>query len=96
MNKYKVRISRKDGGMFDVNEIKGAMKHPKSSRWVCSGLKGLAKDGVVASELDYVTAQEDVAIVVYAHAKRNLDLRIYMVSLEMPKEERKPQHLGSC
>ena len=95
MNKSKVRISRKDGGMFDVNEIKGAMKHQKSRRWIGMGIRGLYKRGVVV-ELDYVTEQEDMAMEVYTKAKRNLDPNKYMATLELPKEERKPQHLGSC
>lgn len=95
MNKYKVRIFRKDGCLFNVRDIKGALKHHKSRRWVYTGIKGLYKQGFVA-ELDYVTGQEDMAMEVYEKAKRNLDARSYSVTLELPKEERKPRHLGSC
>ena len=42
------------------------------------------------------TKVEDDALYVYAKAKRNFDPEKYMVTLELPKEERKPRHLGSC
>lgn len=104
-NKYKVHIRKKNGCLINVNEINGARKHPASSRWHCSGVKGFDGDGVVASEFYYETGDEDMAMEVYARAKRNLDARRYSVGLELPKggEERrtgcsgrKPIHLGSC
>lgn len=96
MNKYRVCIRRKNGGPFIINAIKGALKHPKSSRWLCVGRKELYEEGLVV-ELRYTTEQEDVAMEVYTEAKRNLDLRRYTVSLELPKDgERKPRHLGGC
>lgn len=89
MNKYKVHIRLKNGCLLNVNEIKKSLKKPKSSRWYCSGLRGLDKCGEVAEYLNYMTEQEDLAMEVYSRAKRNLDLSKYMVTLELPgKEER--------
>lgn len=92
---YKVRISRRNRSPFNINDIKGEMRHTMSSRWVGLGYDGkwigigindLYKDGVIA-ELYYVTAQEDLAMEVYANAKRNLDPKKYMVTLELPGKE---------
>lgn len=43
----------------------------------------------------YVSIREDLAMSVYARAKRNADLKRCSVALELP-DRQKPRHLGSC
>lgn len=89
MNKYKVQIRMKNGCPFNVNEIKGALKSPKSRRWVCLRIAGgPVKDGVVAG-LHYVTGDEEMAMSVYSKARRNLNPKKYMATLELPGKEDK-------
>ena len=101
MDKYRVHIRLKNGCLFNVNEVKKSLKKPKSSRWYCSGVRSFDNGCEVAECLNYATEQEDLAMEVYARAKRNLDAKRYFVSMyipqgDVPKEERKAVHLGSC
>lgn len=86
MNKYSVKVTRKDGEEFGHKEIETL------SKAVCYNGVYIFENAMV-----YESDKEEAAMRVYAKAKRNLDLRRYMVSLELPKDgERKPRHLGSC
>lgn len=85
MNNYRVQISRKDGFAVSANS--------PVARLLRANHKGVSTE-TEARKLNFVTKREDLAMSIYAKAKRNLDAKHYSVSLELP--ERKPLHLGSC
>lgn len=71
MNKYRVRITRRDGEEFSHSEIDVFSQTYKGVYFL-------------GAAMIYETAKEDLALSVYAKAKRNLDLSKYSVTLELP------------
>lgn len=96
MNNYRVKIKANPYAEAEVNDLLNIIgcSIEERKKGVIDEEKRVAHGGLIY--FVYATNQEDIAISVYAKAKRNLDPNKYMVTLELPKEERKPRHLGSC
>lgn len=84
MNRYRVRISRKDGNEIGMIECGGIeqMVHYEFVGVRCGRFIGNRDGG-----MDYVVSSEDEATYVYGMLKRSLDLRKYLVTLELPGKE---------
>lgn len=80
MNKYRVKITRKDNEEFSHKESEDLV-----SLLIERGMRHYFLDSAM-----YIKSEHDLAMETYACAKRNLDPKKYMVTLELPgKEEMK-------
>lgn len=92
MNKYRVRIKRNNPiGNANLVEISDAVHLSKREEEECDFMYGEdteARKGVwFRGEVYYATTHEDLAMSIYSRAKRNIDPKKYMVTLEIPRKE---------
>lgn len=90
MNNYRVKIDTGETyvpyhtacaaiGFSDSEKNGGSIELQQSDTFV-------HKSVAYCKKFNYLTEHEDLALSVYAKAKRNLDLSLYVVTLELPKK----------